>query len=111
MYVRRVDSSVLVFSLSSHRHSYIGLFFIDLIPSFSCHLQLTHQNVFTTTFFIYFFVHTHREVSGLDNDVPEESSHFRFLRTDCLDDIKGSVGLILTKASDLRIYILCLSDT
>jgi len=27
VYARRVDSSVLVFSLSSHRHSYIGLVF------------------------------------------------------------------------------------
>ncbi len=27
VYVRRVDSSALVFSLSSHRHSYIGLVF------------------------------------------------------------------------------------
>ncbi len=27
MYTRRVDSSALVFSLSSHRHSYIGLLF------------------------------------------------------------------------------------
>ena len=27
VYVRRVDSSTLVFSLSSHRHSYIGLVF------------------------------------------------------------------------------------
>jgi hypothetical protein len=30
VYVRRVDSSVLVFSLSSHRHSYIGLVFNSL---------------------------------------------------------------------------------
>jgi hypothetical protein len=27
VYARRVDSSALVFSLSSHRHSYIGLVF------------------------------------------------------------------------------------
>ncbi len=27
MYVRRVDSSTLVFSLSSHRHTFIGLVF------------------------------------------------------------------------------------
>jgi hypothetical protein len=27
VYARRIDSSALVFSLSSHRHSYIGLLF------------------------------------------------------------------------------------
>ena len=36
----------------------------------------------------------HREGSGLANDIPEESSHFRFLRAPCLPNIKGSVGLI-----------------
>ncbi len=30
VYVRSVDSSGLVFSLSSHRHSYIGLVFTSL---------------------------------------------------------------------------------
>ncbi len=43
------------------------------------------------------FLHTHREASDLVNNIPEESSHFRFLRADWLTNIKGSVGLILTK--------------
>ena len=51
------------------------------------------------------FLHTHRETSVLDNDIPEESGHFRFLRAACLADIKGSVGLILAKASAMRISI------
>ncbi len=33
----------------------------------------------------------------------QESGHFRFLRAACLANIKGSVGLILAKASVMRI--------
>jgi hypothetical protein len=51
------------------------------------------------------FLHVHREVSTLANDIPEESVHFRFFRTVCLSNIKGSVGLILSKTSDMRISI------
>ena len=51
------------------------------------------------------FLHVHREVSALPNDIPEESSHFRFLRAACLTKIEGSVGLILTKTSIMRISI------
>ena len=49
------------------------------------------------------FLHTQREESTLPNDIPEESDHFRFLRTVCLANIKGSVGLILAKASAMGI--------
>jgi hypothetical protein len=51
------------------------------------------------------FSHAHREASDLANDIPEESGHFRFLRAACLPNIKGSVGLILAKASVMRISI------
>ena len=51
------------------------------------------------------FLHTHREVSALANEIPEESEQFRFLRAACFANIKGSVGLILTKASAMRISI------
>ena len=51
------------------------------------------------------FLHAHREASALANDIPEESGHFRFLRAACLANIKGSVGLILAKASVMRISI------
>ena len=51
------------------------------------------------------FLDAHREASALANEIPEESGHFRFLRAACLANIKGSVGLILTKASDMRISI------
>ena len=45
------------------------------------------------------FLHAHREASALTNEIPEESGHFRFLHAACLDHIKGSVRLILVKAS------------
>ena len=51
------------------------------------------------------FLHAHRETSALANELPEESDQFRFLRAACLANFKGSVGLILTKASDMRISI------
>ena len=51
------------------------------------------------------FLHAHREASALVNEIPEETGQFRFLLATCLDNIKGSVGLILAKASDMRISI------
>ena len=33
------------------------------------------------------FLHAHREASALANDIPEESGHFRFLRSACLANI------------------------
>jgi hypothetical protein len=51
------------------------------------------------------FLHGHRESSALTNEIPEESEQFRFLRAACYANIKGSVGLILGKASAMRISI------
>jgi hypothetical protein len=51
------------------------------------------------------FLHAHREASALANEIPEESEQFRFLRAACFANIKGSVGLILAKASAMRISI------
>ena len=51
------------------------------------------------------FLHTHREASPLDNELPEESDQFRFLRATCLANLKGSLGLILVKDSTTRISI------
>ena len=56
-------------------------------------------------FSLLLFLHSHREASPLVNELPEESDQFRFLRTACLANIKGSVGLILAKASVMRISI------
>jgi hypothetical protein len=51
------------------------------------------------------FLHAHGEASGLANELPEESDQFRFLRVTCLSNLKGSVELILTKISGMRISI------
>jgi hypothetical protein len=51
------------------------------------------------------FLHTHREASILAGELPEESEQFRFWRTSRLSNYKGSVGLILAKASTMRVTI------
>jgi hypothetical protein len=51
------------------------------------------------------FLHAHREASALANELQEESEQFRFLRAASYANIKGSVGLILTKTSVMRISI------
>ena len=51
------------------------------------------------------FLHTHREESVLVNELPEESDQFRFLRASCFTNLKGAVGLIMAKASAMRISI------
>ena len=51
------------------------------------------------------FLYAHREASALANELPEESDKFRFLRASCFANLKGAVGLILAKASAMRIPI------
>jgi hypothetical protein len=51
------------------------------------------------------FLHAHREASALANELPEESDQFRFLLTSCFVNLKGTVGLIMAKASAMRISI------
>jgi hypothetical protein len=51
------------------------------------------------------FLHAHCESSAFANEIPEESGQFRFLRATHYVNIKGSVGLILAKASAMRISI------
>ena len=53
-----------------------------------------------------FFLDDHREDSSLAGELPEESEQFSFLRTVCLDNLQGSVGLVLVKISTMRISIL-----
>jgi hypothetical protein len=50
-------------------------------------------------------LHAHREASTLAGELPEESEHFRFLRASRLAHLKGSVGLILDKASAMWVTI------
>ncbi len=48
------------------------------------------------------FFDTHREGCTLVNELSEVSDPFRFLHTASLSNLKGSVGLILTKTSAMR---------
>jgi hypothetical protein len=59
-------------------------------------------------------IKAHRQASALelaeesdqfDFELPEKSDQFRFLRADCLTNLKGSAGLILTKASTMKVSI------
>ena len=51
------------------------------------------------------FLHAHREASALANELPVESDQFRFLRAAYFANLKGSVGLIMAKASAMRISV------
>ena len=54
---------------------------------------------------VCYFLHAHREASALANELPEESDQFRFLHDSCFTNLKGVVGLIMAKASAIRISI------
>ena len=123
MYGRRVNSLLLVCSLSSHRYSYI--LFIFALTLLIHNKLLYYRQLYInrpdpiafmpvavdTSGRVYddfsrlLFLHAHREASALSNEIPEESEQFRFLRAACYANIKGSVGLILAKASAMRISI------
>ena len=51
------------------------------------------------------FLYDHRETSTLTNELSEESDQFRFLRSSCFANLKGVVGLIMSKTSVIRISI------
>ncbi len=51
------------------------------------------------------FLHAHRDASALAGELPEESAQFRLIRTACLANLKGSIGLMLSKTSDMRVTI------
>ena len=55
--------------------------------------------------FIRQFLHAHREASALANELPEVSDQFRFLHSSCFVNLKGPVGLLMAKASAMRISI------
>ena len=51
------------------------------------------------------FLHAHREASVLANELSEESDQFRFLRTTCFTNLKGSIGLMMVKVSTMWISV------
>ena len=52
------------------------------------------------------FLHAHREAPALTNELPEESDQFRFLRVSCFANLKGVVGLIMTKTPTMCLRVL-----
>ena len=54
---------------------------------------------------LHLFLQAHREGSTLVRESPEDSDQFRFLRAVCLDNLTGSVDLILAKSPEIRISI------
>jgi len=62
-------------------------------------------------FLIFLFLYVHRETSVLVGKLSEKSDQFRFLCSTCLANFKVSVGLILPKASVMRILIVSLTHT
>ena len=51
------------------------------------------------------FLHANREAGALAGEVPEESAQFRFIRAACLANLKGSLGLMLSKTTVMRLTI------
>ncbi len=99
MYVRRVDSSALFFSLSSHRHSYIGLVFSSLTLSLY-RLIINNKtgslaNRETDRFFV---------ASGVLS-AQSDRGFFHYRRTAFSSMLKCRVGNILVKTTVLRINL------
>ena len=56
-------------------------------------------------FLCLLFLYVNREGSSLSGELTEESSQFRFIRAGCLSNLKGSIGLMLPKASVMWVTI------
>ena len=65
--------------------------------------QKTHIFLLYDDFIRLFFLHSNREASVLENEFPEESVQFPFLRDSCFANLKGDVDLIMVKGSDIRV--------
>ena len=68
-------------------------------------LVVNTSDLLYDVFIRFLFLHAHHEASTLTNELPEESDQFRFLHTSCFANLKGVVGLIITKTSTMRISI------
>ncbi len=81
-------------------------------PAHVCHFaSWHHMNVFCGFRWIYpwfqsfVFLAYSPSASVLTNELTEESDQFRFLRVVCFTNLRSVVGLILVKASVMRISI------
>ena len=96
-----VLKTVVRIKIRQYRNLYLNrpdpIVFIPLVVDTTGHLY--------DDFVFVFFLHAHREASDLANELPEESDQFRFLRSVCFCNFKGTVGLIMTKTSLMWISI------
>ena len=60
-------------------------------PPQQCECNVFEYDLYGDHLLRLFFFHAHRETSVLTNELPEEWDQFRFLRTACLTNLKGSV--------------------
>ncbi len=60
-------------------------------------------------FICLLFLYSHREGSGLNNELPEESDQFRFLRASCFANLKGAVGWVMNPMKGWNIHSTCLT--
>ena len=61
--------------------------------------------------FLRLFFHDNREASVLTGELSEESVQFCFTRAVCLVNLKGSIGLMLNKVSDMRVGVVSIIVT
>ena len=55
--------------------------------------------------FLLMFLYVNRDTRALPGELSDESTQFRFIRATCLPNLKGSIGLMLTKVSVMRVTI------
>ena len=83
--------------LSSYRFIIKTYLYLNRLPFMSLTVDTTGH--LYDDFIRLFFLYSHREVSVLTNELPEESDQFRFVRTSYFVNLKCTVGLIMTKTS------------
>ena len=71
-------------------------FFMSVGASFFMTVSSTSVRINEKTL-VFAFLHANREVCVLVGELPGESDQFRFIRSVCLDNLKGSLGLMLSK--------------
>ena len=85
--------------------SYQRLYLNRSDPMVFIHLVVNATGRMYDEFIRLLFRHANSETLTLSNELTEESDQFHFLQDSCFANLKGSVGLIMTKTSAMRISI------
>ncbi len=78
---------------------------VDVRPDVTTKSRTTPSPTIYSSRFFFKTVDSSKVFLTVCNELPEESDQFRFHCSTCLSSLKGSVGLILAKASGMRISI------